>query len=228
MHARDIMTAPVVCVAPDTKLVTIVELMLEHRISAVPVIDADGGLVGIVSEGDLMHRKELGVPAERSWWLSALGGRAMLAEEFVKAHATTAEELMTTEVIVVGEDTALPEIARQLERNRIKRVPVIAAGRVVGIVSRANLLQALSLGPAGAAPQPLPSDRQIRDRIMAYLAGEKWANAAHLNLVVHAGTVYLWGEIASPSHRKALIAAARDVPGVDNVVDHTRVFQTIY
>jgi len=228
VHARDVMTSPAICVAPNTQLVAIVDLMLKHRISAVPVVSSDGALVGIVSEGDLMHRKELGVPAERSWWLRALGGKAMLADEFVKAHATLASEVMTTEVVVAGADTALPDIAKLLERNRIKRVPIIAAGKVAGIVSRANLLQALSLDPAGAAPHPTDSDREIRKQILASLASEKWNDIAHLNLVVRGGIVYLWGEVTSPSHRNALIAAARDTKGVNDIVDHTQTFQTLY
>ncbi len=228
MRARDIMTVPAICVTPDTKLVTIVDLMLKHRISAVPVVDLEGDIVGIVSEGDLMRRKELGIPPERSWWLRALGGKAMLADEFVKAHATVASELMTRDVIVIGEDMLLPEIAKLLARRRIKRVPVVSEGRVVGVVSRANLLQALSLDIASAAPHPTASDQQIREQIMSGLAGAKWADTAHLNLVVRDGVVYLWGEVTSKSHREALVAAARDTAGVKDVVDHTQTVQMIF
>ncbi len=228
MHARDVMTSPAICVREDTPLTEIVDLMLKNRISAVPVVNDAGALLGIVSEGDLMRRKDLGVPPERSWWLRALGGKAMLAEDFVKAHATQASELMTRDVVAVGEDTRLPDIARHLEHYRIKRVPVVSGGRVVGIVSRANLLQALSLDLAEAPPHPNTSDREIRQQILDTLAGEDWADTAHLNLVVQDGTVYLWGEVASTSHARAMITAAREVDGVKDVIDNTRTTQVLY
>lgn len=228
MHARDVMTAPVITVAPGTPLVEIVELMLKHRISAVPVVDEDGELKGIVSEGDLMHRRDLGLPPEKSWWLRALGGKVMLADDFVKAHAATAEELMSTNMVVVGEDTRLPEIARLLESHHIKRVPVVAKGSVVGIVSRANLLQALSLQTSVTSPSPNASDRELRDAILDALSHEAWSDLSHLNLVVRSGTVYLWGEVATQTQRKALVLAVREVPGVSEVVDNTRTLQTLY
>lgn len=228
MHARDVMTSPVITVLPTTPLVEIVDLMLKNRISAVPVVNAEGSLTGIVSEGDLMHRKDLGLPPEKSWWLRALGGKVMLAEDFVEAHGATAEDLLTSEVIVVGEDARLPDIAGILERHHIKRVPVVSQGKVVGIVSRANLLQALSLHVADASPTPSVSDRDIRDTILDVLQHEKWANASHLNLVVRDGTAFLWGEVDNASQRKALMVAVRAVPGVKDVVDHTRILQTLY
>ncbi len=228
MKAREIMTAPAITTGPDTPLVDIVDLMLSNRISAVPVVDGSGTAIGIVSEGDLMRCKDLGTLSGKSWWLRVLGGKVMLAEDFIKAHATTASELMTTGVITIGEDTLLPEIARLLENNRIKRVPVVADGKVVGIVSRANLLQALSLEQAGSPPPPSGGDRELRDCVMDTLAHEKWADISHLNLVVRNGTVFLWGEVNSPAQRKALVIAAGEVPGVKEVVDNTRTFQTIF
>ncbi len=228
MKAHEIMTAPAITTGPHTPLVEIVDLMLHNRISAVPIVDGAGNLIGIVSEGDLMRCKDLGSLSGKSWWLRVLGGKVMLAEDFVKAHATKAGELMTPEVIAIGEDTLLPEIARLLENHRIKRVPVVTDGKVVGIVSRANLLQALSLGHAESSPAPSGTDRQLRDRVMETLAHEKWADVSHLNLVVRDGTVFLWGEVSSPAQRKALVIAAGEVPGVKDVVDNTRTFQTIF
>lgn len=223
MRARDIMTSPVFTVGPRTPLVEIVDLMLERRISAVPVVDDRGALIGIVSEGDLLRRKELGIAPEQSWWLKALGAKAALADEFVRAHATRAEDLMTTEIHAIGKDTPLPDIAKLLERNRIKRVPVVSEGRVVGIVSRANLLQALSVNPASTAPHPSDTDRVIRARVLERFAQNNSMDISHLNLVVHDGRVFLWGSLTSASDRNALIEQANRISGVTAVVDNTQV-----
>lgn len=223
MRARDIMTSPVFTVGPRTPLVEIVNLMLHRRISAVPVVDEGGILIGIVSEGDLLRRKELGIAPEQSWWLKALGAKAALADEFVEAHSARAEEVMTADVHAIREDTPLPDIAKLLERNRIKRVPVVSYGRVIGIVSRANLLQALSVNPASTVPHPTDADRIIRARVMEHFARNDSMDVSHLNLVVQDGNVYLWGSLASASDRDALIDQASRVPGVTGVVDNTQV-----
>ena len=226
MRARDIMTSPVFTVGPQTPLVEIVNLMLDRRISAVPVVDSGGILMGIVSEGDLVRRKEPGIAPEQSWWLKALGAKAALADEFVRAHSTRAEEVMTEEVHAIGRDTPLPDIAKLLERNRIKRVPVLSDGKVVGIVSRANLLQALSVNPANTAPHPTDTDRVIRARVLERFAQNNKLDTSHLNLVVQDGRVFLWGILASVSDRDALIDQARHVSGVTGVVNNTRVSET--
>ncbi len=223
MRARDIMTSPVFTVAPRTPLVEVVNLMLDRRISAVPVVDDGGMLLGIVSEGDLLRRKELGIAPEQSWWLKALGAKAALADEFVRAHATRAEEVMTEDVHAIGEDTPLPDIAKLLERNRIKRVPVVSNGRVTGIVSRANLLQALSVNPANTVPHPTDTDRVIRARVLEHFARNNAMDISHLNLVVQDAKVFLWGSLASVADRDALIDQAGRVPGVADVVDNTQV-----
>ncbi|MEM1049417.1 MAG: CBS domain-containing protein [Pseudomonadota bacterium] len=218
MNAHDIMTAPAITTGPDTPLTGIVTLMLEHHISAVPIVDAEGFLIGIVSEGDLMRRKYAGVPRQKSWWLEALGGPAEPAEDLVTAHDSTARDVMTTDVHAINETALLPSIAGLLERYRIKRVPVLADGKVVGIVSRANLLQALSLDPVGSAPHPDASDRDLRRTVFDALAPLK--GTAHLNLIVRAGTVTLWGEAQSAGQRQALVDAAGSVTGVAKVIDN--------
>src|SRR5690349_1899267 len=144
MNAADVMISNVITVGPAAQLQDVAETLLKNRISAMPVVTADGKLVGIVSEGDLMRRVETATGRRRSWWLAMLTGREVLAAEYVKEHARKVSDVMTHEVITVKPETPLYDIATTLERNGIKRVPVVKDGKVVGIVSRANLLQALA------------------------------------------------------------------------------------
>ena len=144
MKARDVMVSPVITVKPSSSVKEVAKTFLERRISAAPVVDDQGKLVGIVSEGDLMHRAEAGTERHRSWWLRALTAEETLAAEYVKAHARKVADVMTRDVITATADTPLHEIAALLEKNSIKRVPVVKNGQLVGIVSRANLVQAVA------------------------------------------------------------------------------------
>ena len=143
MKAADVMATNVITVRLDTPVATIAEVLLANRISAVPVVNDKDVLVGIVSEGDLIHRVEAGTERHRSWWLELLTGKEVLAHEFVMSHARKAADVMTSPVISVPPETSLGDIASLLEKHRIKRVPVANNGKIVGIVSRANLIQAL-------------------------------------------------------------------------------------
>lgn len=221
MHASDIMTAPVITAAPGDTVLDIVKLMLEHRISALPIVTAGGTLVGLVSEGDLMRRSEIGAHDYTSWWLSAIGGQMRLAEEFVKTHGMTADEIMTTNVVTVTPDTPAWKIAEILEKHKIKRVPVIDDGAVVGIVSRANLLQALAAQQEKMLQAPSSDDRALREKVLKALAGQPWSDLPHLNVVVVDGVVHYWGVAQSAAVRQAMKVAAEGVPGVQDVVDHT-------
>ena len=138
MQAKDVMTTDVVTVAPDTEVSDIARLLLERHISALPVVDGDGGVVGIVSEGDLLHRRETDTEKHRNWWLGFLVGNEQRAAEYSKSHGTKASEIMSREVVTVNEDAQLGDIAELLEIRRIKRVPVLRDGKLVGIVSRAR------------------------------------------------------------------------------------------
>jgi CBS domain-containing protein len=144
MKARDIMRCEVATVGPATPVTEIARLLLERRISGVPVVDAHGKVLGIVSEGDLLRRAETGTEIRRSWWLRLLADNAVLAGEYAKSHGRTAEEIMTRDVVTVTETTPVAEIAALLERRDVKRVPVVHRGKIVGIISRANLLHALA------------------------------------------------------------------------------------
>jgi CBS-domain-containing membrane protein len=218
MKARDVMVSPVITVKAHASIKDVATTFLEHRISAVPVIDDDGKVVGIVSEGDLLHRAEAGTERRRSWWLEALTEEATLAAEFIKAHSRIVADVMTREVITATPDTPLHEIAALLEKKMIKRVPIIENGQLVGIVSRANLLQAVA---SGRKELELPlSDTTIRDKLLANLKGQRWAHTALLNVTVADGVVDLWGITNSGQERKAIRIAAESIPGVHAVNDN--------
>jgi len=218
MKARDVMVSPVISVKPSCTVKEVAKTLLERRISAVPVVDDSGKLAGIVSEGDLMHRAEIGTQRRHSWWLRVLTGDDALAAEYTKAHARTVADVMTRDVITASPDTPLHEIAALLERHSIKRVPIVKDSELVGIVSRANLLQALASSHKDLDIQL--SDTAIRDRILAHLNNQPWAHTLLLNVTVNGGVVDLWGITGSDAERKAIRVAAESAPGVTAVNDH--------
>ncbi|NNE21761.1 MAG: CBS domain-containing protein [Rhizobiales bacterium] len=228
MHARDIMTSPVITARTDTAVLDVVQLMLDNAVSALPVVDDKDVLLGLVSEGDLIRRSELGARDYSSWWLAAIGGKVRLAEEFVKTHAMRADDIMTRDLVTVNEDTLVWQIAETLEKHKIKRVPVVRDGKVVGIVSRANLLQALAAQRDQATRAPSQDDRDLRDKLLNSLSQEPWSDLPHLNVVVQEGVVHYWGRVHSEEARQALQVAARAVPGVVDVVDHTHKTVTLF
>jgi CBS domain-containing protein len=222
MKARDIMVAPVITASPDTTVKGVAETFVNHRISAAPVVDDKGKLVGIVSEGDLMHRAESGTEKHRSWWLRALVGPQTLADEYVMAHARKVADVMTRHVISASPDTPLHEIAALLEKHSIKRVPILENGQLVGIVSRANLVQAVAT--AGKALQVPVADSTIRDKILAHLKSQEWAHTGLLNVTVNGGVVDLWGIVRTANERKAIRVAAEATAGVSVVNDNLRLW----
>ena len=217
MKARDVMAAPVVTVKPSESVKEVALLLLENRISAVPVVD-EGKVVGIVSEGDLMHRSEAGTEVRRSWWLTGLTDEETLAAEYVKAHARKAGDVMTSKVITAGPEAPLHELAALMEANAIKRVPIVEDGRLLGIVSRANLLRAVA-SPAAHLETPL-ADASIRDELLALLQREAWGRPWLLNVIVKDGVVDLWGVARSEAERKAIRIAAEGIEGVHAVKDN--------
>lgn len=221
MKARDVMTAPVITVTPDTRVSEVAALLLERRISAVPVVGQDGGMVGIVSEGDLLRRAETGTERQRPKWIELLINPNIKAADFVKTHGAYARDVMSRDVVTVGPDTDLSEIATLLERRKIKRVPVVeASGEVVGIVSRANLLHALVAYRSGLpATERKASDTTIRDQIHQALDDQIGVDLRRVNVVVQDGVVFLWGTVRSENQRRALTIAAESVPGVTRVED---------
>ena len=218
MRAIDVMVRDVVTVRPDTDVAAATKLLAEHDVSALPVLDKDGNLVGVLSEADLIHRTEIGTEKHRPWWLEAVTGATTLAEEFAKSHGKKVSEVMTTDVISVTEDTPLSEIAALFERKRIKRVPVVKDGKLVGIVSRSNLIQALA-SVIGHIDRHDETDRQIRLDLLSRLQEQSWTHFGGRNITVSDRVVHLWGLVGSEAERKALLALAEGVPGVSRVSD---------
>jgi CBS domain-containing protein len=221
MKARDVMTSPVMTARPETPISDIASLLLEKRISGVPIVGDREEVVGIVSEGDLVRRVETGTERKRSRWFEALIDPNIQAADYARSRGLCARDVMSREVISVTSETDLAEVARVLEVHRIKRVPVIDGGRLAGIVSRANLLRGLVA--YGTRPAPgQQSDRDVGAAVEARLADLSWLDASRLNTVVNDGVVHLWGALKSDEQRRALEIAVQGVPGVRAVENHTR------
>jgi CBS domain-containing protein len=218
MKAEDVMVRDVVTVEPQTSIADAIKLLADHDISALPVVDPDNRLMGILSEADLLDREELGASHHHPWWIEAVAPASKLAEEFAKAHGKTVAQLMSTHVISASENTPLSEIAALLERNRIKRVPIVRDGKLIGIVSRSNLIQALASSELVAKPK-LEADKVIRLEVLDLLAQQHWTDFGSRNITVQDGTVHLWGLVGSEAERNALMALAQSVPGVSGVAD---------
>jgi CBS domain-containing protein len=218
MQAADVMVRDVVTVHPETDVSDAVKLLAERDVSALPVVDAQGALVGIISEADLIHRAEIGTEKHRPWLLESLTGATTLAKDFAKSHGKKVGEIMTTEVVTATEDASLAEIASLFERHRIKRVPIVRDGQVIGVVSQSNLIQALA-SAVGVSQAGHDTDRRIRDEILARLKQQDWTDFGSRNITVNNGTVHLWGLINSDVERRALTALAESVPGVSRVRD---------
>ena len=217
MLAKDIMTTSVISVPLEGQIEDAVRLMLDHNISALPVVDAEGDLKGLVSEGDLMRRVRETDGPRRSWWLEVLGGASESAQDFVKLKSHRVEDVMTRDVVSVEEDTNVAEIARLLEKHRIKRVPVVRSDKVVGIVSRANLLHALSALQGGVLPEPSEDDRVLRAKIEEALKEVPGAAVNLINYTVEKGNVAVWGVADSNFEENAIRVAVENVPGVRTV-----------
>jgi CBS domain-containing protein len=226
MKAADVMISNVVTVSPDASVRDVANILLTNRISAVPVVQPNGDLVGIISEGDLLRRVEADTERRRSWWLELLIGSAPLAAEYVKSHARKVADVMTREVITATPDTPLREIAALLEKNGIKRVPIVKKRKVIGIVSRANLVQALVARREEVEQRPAVDDLTIREEVMARLDGQSWTRLSPVNVIVHDGIVDLWGVVDSESVKQAVRVAVEVTPGVTVIHDHLVVERT--
>jgi CBS domain-containing protein len=225
MRAADVMTTDVITVAPETSVRDLAALLGARGISGVPVVNAAGQLVGIASEGDLLHRAETGTgrPAERrrAWWLDSLAVARDLAQDYVKSHGRTVGDVMTRAVATVTEDTGLDAIAHLLETKRIKRVPVLRDGKVVGIVSRSNLVRALTATETRPDAATDADDRTIRESLLDELRQQKWARVWPADVIVRDKTVHLWcSDDRSEEEVQALRVAAANTAGVQGVEVH--------
>ena len=221
MKALDVMTSKVVTVSPETSISEIAKLFLRYRISAVPVVDGDKRVLGMVSEGDLLHRAETKTEQRRPWWLSMLAGTEEQARDYIKSHGQCAGDVMSTNVVTVAEDTPLADIAQLLEERRIKRVPVTRNGKLVGIVSRADLVRALASRSATApAPSSSPSDQAIREELLRTLESNGWIRPNEVTVIVTDGVIHMWGAVESDEIRQAVRVAAENVSGARGVESH--------
>lgn len=220
MQARDVMVRGVISVGPDMPVRAAANTMIQNGISAIPVIGVDAKLLGIVSEGDLLRRAETRTERRRSWWLEMFVSTDTLAQEFVKSHAKSVRDVMTQPAITAPPQAPLRDIANLMEKYRIKRVPIVEDGKVVGIVSRANLLQALA--SAGDDNDPGEADRAMRERILASIRDKPWASRP-VTVFVRQGQVDLRGFVYSEDERAAIRVAAEATPGVQAVQDHLQI-----
>ena len=225
MRAMDVMTTDVITVDPEMKVQGLATLLAERGISGAPVVDADGALVGIISEGDLLHRAEIGAARRhrvrrRSWWLDHYASD--VAREYIKDHGRAVKDIMTRDVATVSEDADLADVAALLEAKRVKRVPVMRDGKVVGIISRANIVRAVG-ATAGASPRPgEDDDRLVRVQLLAELSREEWASSVWPeDVIVRDGVVHYWLSDDEPTEkREALRVAAETIAGVRGVQEH--------
>jgi len=221
MIVSDVMTRKVLSVAPDETVEHAANLMLRHGISGLFVVDAKGTLAGVVTEGDLLRRDEIGTERHRPWWLRVLVSPGKQALDFTRAHGRRVSDVMTPEVICVASNTQLEEVVETMEKQRIKRVAVTENGHMIGVVARSDLLRALlSREREKQPPATQEDDRTIRTNILAALEGASWAPMTTLNVTVASGVVDVWGTITNPDERRAICVIAENVSGVKEVHDH--------
>jgi CBS domain-containing protein len=220
MKASDVMTTHLVTVLPDVGIKEVARTLVQNGISAVPVVDKAGNLLGIVSEGDLMHRAEIKTIEPRSWWLALFGADRDIAAAYVKSHSQRARDVMTPDVVTITPETELSAIARLFEKHHIKRVPVLDHGRLVGIVSRANLVQAIAMTSDGIPIEE--TDARLRREILHKLKGQPWENRPY-SIQVRRGEAHLSGFVYSQEERDAVRVAAEITPGISRVTNDLRV-----
>lgn len=223
MRAADLMTKDVLAFAPDDSVKEIAARLSARRISGAPVVDEYGAVVGMVSEGDLLRRTELGTDMRRSWWMDLIADNRQRAEEFTRTHGRLAGDVMTREVVTISESTPIAAIANLMERHRIKRLPVVREGRLVGIVSRADVIRCLATGVASSAAdicdQHVANDR-LHEKVMHALSKAVWASRPSLEVtVVDRGVVEVKGIVSSDAEKRGIEVLVEEVPGVTAVRD---------
>jgi len=218
MRAHQIMTHSVITITPDATILEAAKTMLRHHVSGLPVVNTAGTLVGIVSEGDFVRRNEIGTQRKRGRWLKFLLGAGSAATDYVHEYGRKISDVMTSEPLTIAEDAVLEEIVTLMETNGVKRLPVMKGDKLVGIVSRANLLQAVA-SLAREIPDPTADDDHIRSRVIAAIEKNDWSPFG-LNVIVRDGIVHLSGVVTEERSRQAAMVAAQNVAGVQKVHDH--------
>lgn len=220
LTAGDIMTRRVVTATADAPLQGVIRTMLDQRISGVPVLDGSGRMVGILTEGDLLRRVELGTGPHRAKWLEFLRGPTRIAQDYVETHSRVVGDIMTRDVVSVDEAAPLSEVVSVMQGKRVRRVPVLAGATLVGMVSRADLLRALSHAFEASTDATAPSDAVIRAQVLAEFDRQSWAPGGGISVAVTGGTVDIDGMIYCEEDRIAMRVAAQNIPGVKHVRDH--------
>lgn len=224
MRAHQIMTTKVHTVRPDTSVGDIARLMTNERIGGLPVVDDDGSVIGIVSETDLLHRAETGTEKKRKWWVAMFLDADMRARDYIKSHARKAEDIMCPYVISVADSAKLAEVADVLDTNNLKRVPVVKAGKLVGIITRGDLVRALASADANRSA-PIGDSAAVQKLLNERIAKQSWLSATYLNVVVNEQAVELWGFVDSHDQRKALLILVEEVAATRRIDDHLVVGQ---
>jgi CBS domain-containing protein len=222
MKALDIMTTDIVSVRPDTPVSDIAQLLTDRRISGVPVIDDNGRLLGFVSQSDLLHRGELGTERHRKWWLRVFADPDGMAREYAKSHGLKATDVMTRHVVSVTDDAELAHVATVLDENRIKRVPVLRDGKMIGLIARSDLVRALSRTPRPQAAQSV-DDAKLQRMLSDKMRAQPWLDAGLTSFTVKDGSVELWGMISSADQQRALRILVEETEGVKGVVDKLKI-----
>jgi CBS domain-containing protein len=222
MHARQVMTRPVVTIPADATVFAAAGILLGSGISGAPVVDADGTMIGIVSEADLMNRPEIGTVPAKSLLQRLLGNDEVCARDYIRSHSHHVADVMTREVVAADEHTDLRDLARLMQRHRVRRIPIVRDGKLVGVVSRANLLRGL------LSREPFPvegeiSDERIREGVSAELESQGWSGRSAASVIVDQGVVHLWGHVEGKPIKEAMGIAAENVPGVRRVVNHLAI-----
>jgi CBS domain-containing protein len=225
MRAHQIMTRKVTTVKADTPILEAANLMLQQHVSGLPVIDETGKLIGIISEGDFIRRSEIGTQKAQGRWLKFLVGPGRSASEFVQEHGRKVGEIMTEDPCTATEDTSLEEVVRLMERQNVKRLPVVRGDTLVGMVTRSDLLRTVA-SLARDIPDPTADDDHIRNRVIASIEKNEW-QPVQLSVTVRDGIVHLSGIITDERFRKATVVAAENVSGVKLVHDHLYLFDLI-
>jgi len=218
MRVKEVMTQPVVVVSPQASIFEAVKLMLQHKISGLVVIDDSGRVAGIITEADLLRRRETGTRYRRPRWIEFIVGPGKLAEEYVHVSGRRVDEVMTREVRTIHEDAPLEDVVGIMERHRVRRVPVVRGDAVVGIVTRADLVHAV-MSEANRSRSGSMEDAAIRERLLSHLSAEKWPPSESIDIDVVDGIVTLSGVLVDERQRAALCVAAENIPGVRKVED---------
>ncbi|MEQ9125676.1 MAG: CBS domain-containing protein [Alphaproteobacteria bacterium] len=226
MQVKDIMTTSVVTARTGDTVAEVAKAMATKRISGLPVVDDGGKVIGVVSEGDLLARAALGQDTPRSWWLGLIG-EGETPEAFMRAHGKTVGDVMTRSVKTIQPDASLAALARKLESCGVKRLPVVEGGKLVGVVSRADVVRALaSIKPE--APAAAPSDAELRSLILSRFHKSQPLVGVQATIIVRDGVVELWGLAPNAKVVEAARVAAEAVDGVKRVENHLALFPTAY